>query len=491
MKNLALLLSVLLLLSACNGGTSSPDSDLALQDPPGSTGQGTGGSGGGIGGSGVTTVAASGITQGPISSFGSVIVNGQRFDTDNTTITTNGETASIDDLRVGMHIWADVDFDSSVAVSIDYQSTLIGPIESVSTATGEITVLKQTVNYGLGGALLDMRPIDLTAGKVVEISGLINADKVIIATMIRQVSDDTPYMILGHIDRIDEQQHLVVNGLQIDTDSADLTSFGNQQPSVDQQIVAVGSELSVDHSILVAQRVYPREIRIAASGVPIEIEGFVDMSFLDSLLVSGLSFVIDEDTEFKYPDGSVVSAALLKLNLRVEISGITGADGIITVQEIIIVPAEDSIVRGPVETLDSETRTLTIGGIDVRLTQDTQFNSRSSRKIRSFGDLHVGDFLSIEGAWLNTRLLAQHVTLINNSRPLLTGRVTDVDATRQQLQVIGKNIPMDNQTVFRDEKNHKVDLVTFLESIQPGDTISVEWKNKQSMDEPAREISID
>ena len=85
MKNVRLvILSIVFALAVgCGGGGGGGDSSI-VNPPPQPP----------VGGIGRT-----GIAQGPISTFGSVVVNGVRYDTSSATFTINGLSGSQDDLR--------------------------------------------------------------------------------------------------------------------------------------------------------------------------------------------------------------------------------------------------------------------------------------------------------------------------------------------------------------------------------------------------------
>lgn len=111
--------------------------------------------GGGVGESGTGGTASSGgFTSGPIIGFGSVIVNGVRFDESAAQVLDgDGAVRSRDDLRLGMTVEIDsseITTDASgtataKASRIRYDSDLLGTVSSVDAAAGTFTVLGQKV----------------------------------------------------------------------------------------------------------------------------------------------------------------------------------------------------------------------------------------------------------------------------------------------------------------------------------------------------------
>ena len=136
-------LATALLLTACGGGGGSSDGGI------GGTG---GGGGGGIGGTGVA--------YGTITGFGSVWVNGVRYESGSTVFKRDDDNASQSDLRVGMV--ARVEGSGTTATTISVDSALKGRVEAVSG--DRFTVMGQTVQADAQTAFEDgVRPVDHVA----------------------------------------------------------------------------------------------------------------------------------------------------------------------------------------------------------------------------------------------------------------------------------------------------------------------------------------
>jgi hypothetical protein len=145
-----------------------------------------GGCGGGVD-SGGTGAQPQSFASGPITGFGSVIVNGVRFDDSKATVVDDEGTArSRDDLRLGMTteirgtgITLATDGSGtnvSAASNIVYASELLGPLQSVDVAGKRLAVLGQTVdiNTSAGTTVFDDVSVPgglaaLAAGDLVEV----------------------------------------------------------------------------------------------------------------------------------------------------------------------------------------------------------------------------------------------------------------------------------------------------------------------------------
>ena len=189
MKNIKwIILSVIFSLAACSGSGGSDTPDVNPPTPPP------------VGGIGRT-----GIAQGPISTFGSVVVNGVRYDTSSAAFTVNGLSGSQDDLRVGQVITVSGTIDDNGvdgnADDVNFDDNVKGPIQSIDLGTSQIVVLGQTVLVNPETSFDDSispTSIDgLSVDDIVEVSGLVDASGRITATRIELKPAGTEFEVLG------------------------------------------------------------------------------------------------------------------------------------------------------------------------------------------------------------------------------------------------------------------------------------------------------
>ena len=188
---LAAALSSLLLVTACGGGGG--DASSASDTTPS------------------TTTAA--FTQGTITGFGSVIVNGVRFDDSSCTVTDDSGTAqALSALRLGMRVEIDssaVDTATATARAhaVRFGGLVTGPVEAVDAAAGTLTVLGQGVDVGSSTVFEDSLTGGLAAvasGAVVEVHGLLDsATGRIVATRIEAERSATSYKLRGPVSALD------------------------------------------------------------------------------------------------------------------------------------------------------------------------------------------------------------------------------------------------------------------------------------------------
>ncbi|MES9848282.1 MAG: hypothetical protein ABW145_07830, partial [Candidatus Thiodiazotropha sp.] len=79
-------------------------------------------------------IGGTGITQGRVTSFGSIFVNGIEFNTDDASFTVNNMAATQDDLAIGMVVnisgSSDASNASGIADSVSYDSLIEGVVSS-------------------------------------------------------------------------------------------------------------------------------------------------------------------------------------------------------------------------------------------------------------------------------------------------------------------------------------------------------------------------
>jgi hypothetical protein len=166
--------------------------------------------GGGGSSSGIASVGSGGtgsFSSGAITGFGSIIVNGVRFDDSRATITDDeGASRNSGDLKLGMVVFiagsavvAGVNGSSAVASSITFGSELRGPIVSIGSQS--LVVLGQTVQIGtntvfdtaIAGGLAG-----LSVGQIIEVHGFVDpAANTIVATRIERTVNATVFKLQG------------------------------------------------------------------------------------------------------------------------------------------------------------------------------------------------------------------------------------------------------------------------------------------------------
>jgi uncharacterized Zn-binding protein involved in type VI secretion len=416
---------------------------------------------------------------GPITGFGSVIVNGTTYNTDDAVFTKDGQPATQDDFSVGQVVVVkgsiDDDGTNATADSVEFDDVVEGPVSSHNTTTGEFVVLGQTVRITATTSFDDTPPCpaDLTA-EIVEVSGLADANGVIDATRIecRDGTWDGVMEVNGIVSGHNAgATTFMINGLEVDYSGAAVDNFPTAGViNNDDPVEAKGTTLN--GNTLVATRVEYKGNRFADDeGDFAEIEGFITrFSSATDFDVSGLPVTTTGSTT--YEGGT---AADLGLNLKVEVEGVFDANGVLVAAKVDIKSSTAVRVTGNLDSVSGNT--LTILGITVNTDSlTTRFEDKSDADVDPLrvGDLNSGDYVEIRG---QEQPVGQITAMIverddPDTRTELRGFVESEN--EPNLTVLGVTIATTGATVYRDSRGSTevpMSAVDFWAAVQTGSLV--------------------
>lgn len=287
------------------------------------------GCGGGGGDAGTTTPAASdptvtatAYTEGTITGFGSVIVNGVRFDDSAASISDDdGNKHALDALRLGMRVEVDsgrVDATtaSARALAVRFGGQVTGPVEAVDAGAGTLTVLGQGVDVTSTTVIDDRLTGGLGAvlvGAVLEVHGVRDAATGrIAATRIEPENGATVYKLRGTVAALDTGAKTLRIGTAV-------ISYGGLAAT------AVPATLADGITLRVALATTPVAGQWVAQSLGMKLPRPADRSEAHvrgavSAYTSAMSFSVDgmvvDATNASFPDGIA-----LALGVQVEVHG--------------------------------------------------------------------------------------------------------------------------------------------------------------------------
>ena len=348
-----------------------------------SCGSGGGGgmtAGGGIGGSGI-------ISQGAVSAFGSIFVNGTEFDTSNAAIVVNGEEIGVGDefvldkLDVGRVVTVEgtgtLDDISAVAVRVIYYDNVAGPVEDVSVIDGttkEIVVLGQTVIVNVITKFKETTFDTVAKDDVVEVSGYLDDTGAIRATFLGKTGDITTiliYEVTGFVTNLNtDSETFKINDLTVDYSSADTSTLPGNEPA-DDLLVEVEGSLDAASGVMIAARIELEEE--LGDGDEIEIMGFVTEIISDlniiKFKIGNQEVHVDSDPEIVvYVDGDPSDIAP---GQKLEAEG-SLVDGVLIADEIEFWEPDQIEVEGIVTVIASDSE-FTVGNQMVQTDAETVF----------------------------------------------------------------------------------------------------------------------
>jgi len=294
------------------------------------------------GGSGLTDGTTSNvITAGRITGFGSIIVNKIRFDVDNANFRKDDVDSQQSDFQIGEYIVIKGSIDETglngTATEVIFKDLLEGQVTNASVDGVSIEVLGQTISTNGSTVFHGFTALtDLVEGSIVEVSGIKDADGMIIATSIELEEDsfvngESENEIKGIISDLNAaQMTFQIGNLIIDYSTAELDDFDNNLP-IDGQFVEVKSDQAISANTLVATKVELEEDEISSdTDSEMDIEGLVTryVSATD-FDVNGFAITTNESTKFEH--GLVTDLAL---NVLVEVEGKFNDSGILVAEEV-------------------------------------------------------------------------------------------------------------------------------------------------------------
>ena len=417
-----------------------------------------------LGGPSLTpTATGSTVAIGTITGFGSVFVNGVRFDVSSAQISVNGQSATQAQLKVGQVVkvrgTANKSTGQGVAQSVEFEHDLEGAITAINTTDSTLVVLGHTVKVDgstsfdpriTGGALSGLK-----VGDVIEVSGLPDAAGVIHATRIELENGVTGSEARGKVSLLDTgKKQFNLDKLVVDYSTATLQNFTSGAPANDDLVKVRGTVNAA--GVLVATRVErktPDDVR--GNGTEVELEGLIsDFTSATDFKVNGQAVHVSATTVIKV-DGNLANVKLA-LNVKVEVEGTVDAAGVLQATKIEIHLGAGAGLRGKVDSIDTANRKLVVLGVQIELAPMARFEDNSSLKLERFSltDLAVGDTVQLRGAEVVTagvsKIIASRLERVGATAEVrINGNVSA--AASPQFTVVGLNIQTNATTVFRTD----------------------------------------
>ncbi|HET8692740.1 MAG TPA: DUF5666 domain-containing protein [Steroidobacteraceae bacterium] len=481
LKSLPALLA-LLALAACGGGGGGNGGPII--NPPPSDG-----------------IVRTGMAVGPIASFGSVVVNGIHYETDDAVITIDGEPATQDDLRVGQVVRIVAELEdgetTGTASSVDFDDNVEGPIASIDLAAGSFVVLGQTVLVGASTSFDDdisPRSLEgLAPGDFVEVSGLVRADGSIDATRIERNAGGGELEVHGVVSSLDTaNQRFNLNDLVVDYSAAQLDDFPAGGIADGQPVEAKGTALDGNGALVATEVEFEGSTLVTGDEDDFgEFEGFITrfVSATD-FDVAGVPVTTNASTVFE--DGT---AADLALNVKVEVEGVFDAEGRLVADEVDIKLGGDIEIAGFIDAVDAASDSITVLGITIETDALTRFEDKTDARVSplTIADLAVGDYVELRGAEAPANSGTVRAALLErddaDDESELRGFVTAVAAPT--ITILGVTIQTDGATEFEDENDQPISQAEFFSRAAAGSLVKVSGAETSDTTILAEEVELE
>jgi len=221
------------------------------------------------------------VSVGVSTAANSVIVNGVRYRTDNVRVFINGQAGNLADIQPGYVVAVtgaiNADGVTGTADTIDYQTTLRGPIDGVDVQAGRISMVGQTVHTYQGTVFdqgIDSQSVaGLAVGSRIEVSGFPMASGEVLATRIEIAAPGSEVRLFGPVSGLNMADLLFnINRQIVDYGSTAVIDLPGGMPEDGSSLLAIGSLVD---GILVAEELAGAAQLPPVLGLRIHISGLV------------------------------------------------------------------------------------------------------------------------------------------------------------------------------------------------------------------------
>lgn len=281
------------------------------------------------------------ISLGTITGFGSVIINGVRYDTSNAIFTVDGQTAMESNLALGdvVLVKGTINDDGITgdADSVVFDDIVEGPITSIDFTTDSFVVLGQLVTITVETSFDDS--IDpaalggLNIDDVVEVSGFVDSKGDVTATRIERKPPAGELEVTGIVSSLDAATiRFNINALVVDFSAAMLEDFPSGDISDGDLVEVKGDNVAVSGELVATRVQFRGNDFVAAEGDRADIEGFVTR-FASITDFDVFGFPVTTNNQTAFVNGT---ASDLGLNRKVEIEGVIDANGAVLASRVVL-----------------------------------------------------------------------------------------------------------------------------------------------------------
>ncbi|MCP4980096.1 MAG: hypothetical protein GY935_06330 [Gammaproteobacteria bacterium] len=443
----------------------------------------------GVGGTGITT--AKGVVVGKVTGFGSVYVNGNRYDTTSSNFIVDGDNkADQDDLVVGMVVRLGVETENGVftdkAIDVVYDDEVQGPVaatpvEVVGSGGSQKTfnIFGQTITIDETGTVFEGTSfVDLDVDDVVEISGFRTSPTDIGASYVEwkdTLGIGSEIELRGEISGyVPPAQQFMLDGVVVNFDN--LTDI-----DVNGGVLSNGLYVEVEGSYQAGSSVYAEEIEEEEQGFGDDLD---DISLQG--IISNYNDLDDFEIDGQQVDASAASlspsnvASLLANGVEVEVEGEI-VSGVLIAEELELRDGDTSLKSFvsfiyPDNLRFEVSYTGLVGSILVHTNGQTLFEDESPAQVPNFSvaDMGVGDFVVVEGREVMDEVTAETVKRQDAANPdasELEGKV-DMIGTGASITVLGITYGVDMATEYEGTTG-PLSSIDFFNLLMVGDLVEI------------------
>jgi cytochrome c-type biogenesis protein CcmE len=436
------------------------------------------------------------VSSGVITGFGSVYINGVRFNTDNAAFSTDDkDNDSEDALEVGMVVTLEgamgANGETPTASKIKYNASAEGPVSEINLAEQSFTVLGQVYYVDEFTEFDDELTFEaLLVGDYVEVSAKQNAQEQWLATRVEKSSDSEDIKLKGTVSELNtESKQFNIGTLVVDYSSADVDG-----ELANEVMVKIKASSEPVDNVLTADEVEVKAMPFAA-GQKVFVEGEIDDFESASLFeVNDQVVITNEQTVF-----AVGKLEDLQEGIQVVVSGALNEENQLVAHLIRFKQATKLKLEGLVSEVDEDDNELELMGTTVTINEFTQFIDVSKAKVRRFrlDDINEGDKLVVKAAKVADDVVARQVKRFKVAADVnadefvnkLEGAASAI--SEMGFTVEGIRIETSKLTKFEADNGDALLQAEFFELLVEGDEVEVKAVQQEDGTFLAVKVEID
>lgn len=423
------------------------------------------------------------VTAGIITGFGSIYVNGIKFETDQANFDVDDdESASQDDLRVGMRVKINgrINDDglSGTAQDVIYENELEGPVSSIDASDPQnvvITILGQTILVNADTTFdnddNDLSLDSIALDDVLEVSGYTSSSGLIATHIELQdenfIADVTELEIKGQIEHL-VADAFTINGLAVRFDSSTELEDIPGNELMEGYYVEVKGTLNAAGDLLSANSIEAEDDDLGDDVDEVELEGLIS----DYDEIAHTFSVQGQQVDASQSPELMPSTLTLANDLRVEVEG-SLMDGILIAQEIKLKGRKiklqapvSAISLNPIDSSDGTLSFSLFGGSDnisVRVNQQTEMEDDMGDDDFMLNELMVDDYVEIEAYDDGTPVInAIELKRKEQDDIQIEAPISGFDAVLLTVSMFGQTFDISQAKLEGEEGDDEIDAQTFF-----------------------------
>jgi hypothetical protein len=380
---------------------------LGLAIVAASCGGGGGGIDAGVGSGGTGAFSSSAYSEGTITGFGSVIVNGLRYDDSAASVRDEEGSRSRSDLKLGMVVSVDGSIDSdglAKASKIGFDSALLGLVTDVDSKADTFTIIGQTVHVddstvfdaslaqGLGSVQKD---------QLLEVHGFLNAaTNTLQATLVERKTGSNKFKISGLVQNLQtSNKTLQIGSVTLSIPNSQLQGLANGRFAkfrLEPRVPTGTASWTVT--------AYSVTSSSSSSQERAEVEGLVTQ--IISPTQFSVSNIVVDAANASFPNGTTTVAVGNRIKAKGKL-----VNGVLLAQEVKAESSGSKVIelRGDITSINTSAKTFVLRGLTVSYAGTVAYDKGSE------ANLVVGAQVEVVGQSIPTSatLQAQRIKFSN------------------------------------------------------------------------------